>query len=116
MNKIKKWYDSIGCKSNIMAFLILMVGVEVGKTSIDKILHPTPVEFSVVAIIGLLMSIGMKLWMSLFVGKLGRLIDSKTLAATSADSRNDVISTLAVLAAVQGRNNAPRWVRIFKEK
>ena len=80
-----------------VAVLILFIGVELAKSSFGKILAPEPVEFGGVTLAVLLLSIGMKLWMSLFVGKLGRLIDSKTLAATSADSRNDVIATLAVL-------------------
>ena len=80
-----------------VAVLILFIGVELAKSSFGKILAPEPVEFGGVTLAVLLLSIGMKLWMSLFVGKLGRLIDSKTLAATSADSRNDVIATSAVL-------------------
>ena len=80
-----------------VAVLILFIGVEMAKSSFGKILAPEPVEFGGVTLAVLLASIGMKLWMSLFVGKLGRLIDSKTLAATSADSRNDVIATSAVL-------------------
>ena len=80
-----------------VAVLILFIGVEMAKSSFGKILAPEPVEFGGVTLAVLLLSIGMKLWMSLFVGKLGRLIDSKTLAATSADSRNDVIATSAVL-------------------
>ena len=47
----------------------------------------------------LLMSILVKLWMALFNRTLGRRIDSATLQATAADSRNDVISTGAVLLA-----------------
>ena len=80
-----------------VAVLILFIGVELGKTSVSKVLHPAPVEFSVLTFGVLIGSIAMKLWMSLFVGKLGRIIGSGTLEATSADSRNDVIATSAVL-------------------
>ena len=80
-----------------VAVLILFIGVELGKSSVSKIFSPEPVEFTGLTLAVLLGSIGMKLWMSLFVGRLGRLIGSKTLAATSADSRNDVIATSAVL-------------------
>lgn len=80
-----------------VAVLILFIGVELAKSSVSKILTPEPVEFSAVTLWVLLGSIAMKLWMSLFVGKLGKLIGSKTLEATSADSRNDVIATSAVL-------------------
>ena len=80
-----------------VAVLILFIGVELAKSSVSKVLHPEPVEFSAVTFGVLLGSIAMKLWMSLFVGKLGKRIGSGTLAATSADSRNDVIATSAVL-------------------
>lgn len=79
--------------------LILIIGVELGKTSLDKILHPTSVEFTWVTAAVLISSILVKLWMSLFNTSLGKKIHSATLAATAADSRNDCITTLAVLAA-----------------
>ena len=82
-----------------VAVLILFIGVELGKSSVSKIFSPESVEFSAVTFWVLIASIGMKLWMSLFVGKLGKLIGSGTLAATSADSRNDVIATSAVLVS-----------------
>ena len=82
-----------------VAVLILFIGVELAKSSVGKILAPEPVEFTAVTLAVLLGSIGMKLWMSLFVGKLGKIIGSKTLEATSADSRNDVIATSAVLVS-----------------
>ena len=82
-----------------VAVLILFIGVELAKSSVSKIFSPAPVEFSAVTFWVLTASIATKLWMSLFVGKLGKLIDSGTLAATSADSRNDVIATSAVLVS-----------------
>ena len=82
-----------------VAVMILFIGVELAKSSVSKILAPEPVEFSALTFWVLAASIGMKLWMSLFVGKLGKLINSGTLAATSADSRNDVIATTAVLVS-----------------
>lgn len=77
-----------------------MVGVEVGKSSIEKIFHPEPVEFSIVAIIGLAASIGVKLWMAYFNQKLGRKIGSAAMEATAVDSRSDAISTTATLISV----------------
>ena len=82
-----------------IAVMILFIGLELAKSSVSKIISPEPVEFTGLTLAVLLSSIGMKLWMSLFVGKLGKLIDSKTLAAASADSRNDVIATSAVLVS-----------------
>ena len=81
-----------------VAVLILFIGAELARGSVEKIRNPEPVEFTAVTLAVLLGSIGVKLWMSLFVGGLGKLIDSRTLEATAADSRNDVIATAAVLA------------------
>ncbi len=81
-----------------IAVAILFVGVELIKTSVGKIIKPVSVEFSILVLAVLLASIMVKLWMALFFSSLGRRIDSNTLRATSADSRNDVIATLAVLA------------------
>ena len=82
-----------------VAVLILFIGVELAKSSVAKIIAPEPVALTGLTVGILAVSIGMKLWMSLFVGKLGRIIGSKTLEATSADSRNDVIATSAVLGS-----------------
>ena len=82
-----------------VAAMIVVIGFELAKTSIEKILHPTAVETSVPMVAVLVISIGVKLWLSLFNTKLGRHIDSSTILATAADSRNDVISTGAVLLA-----------------
>lgn len=82
-----------------VAVMILLIGVELAKGSVEKILHPEPVAFSTGLVVVLALSIGVKLWMSLFNRKLGRKISSKALEATAADSRNDVIATAAVLAA-----------------
>jgi cation diffusion facilitator family transporter len=79
-----------------VAALIIVIGVELGRSSLDKIFHPEAVSFSWVVALTLVLSIGVKLWLSLFNGKLSRLIHSSTLAATAQDSRNDVISTAAV--------------------
>ncbi len=80
-----------------VAGLILFIGVELVKSSFDKILHPQSVELSVLTVAVLAGSILVKLWMSLFCGSLGKRIGSAALRATAADSRNDVISTAAVL-------------------
>lgn len=82
-----------------VAALILIIGVGLGRSSVDKILHPVPVSFSKITFLVLAVSIALKLWMSLFNRNLGRRIESGTLLAVSADSRNDVLSTAAVLVA-----------------
>lgn len=82
-----------------VAALILVIGLELVNSSVSKILHPAPVEFTPVVAAVLLCSIAVKLWMCLFNRDLGRKIDSTTLLATAADSRNDCVATGAVLAA-----------------
>ena len=82
-----------------VAGMILVIGFELGKTSIEKILHPTDVLFSLPVCIVLVGSILVKLWLFLFNRYLGNLVGSQALLATAADSRNDTLSTLAVLAA-----------------
>ena len=81
----------------VVAALILIIGAELALSSFRKILHPEPVEFSILIVIVLAVSVGVKLWMALFNAKLGKRIHSAALAATAADSRNDAISTAAVL-------------------
>ena len=81
-----------------VAVLILVIGVELVRSSFDKIIHPEPVEFSMALVAVLAMSIVVKLWMASFNKSLGTRISSNTLLATAADSRNDVIATSAVLA------------------
>lgn len=82
-----------------VAGMILIIGFQLAKDSVGKILHPEPVDFSLALVLVLVLSICVKLWMSLFNGKLGKILDSTSLAATAADSRNDCISTGAVLLA-----------------
>lgn len=83
-----------------VAAMILVIGVELVKGAWDKILHPAAVTVSPVVIGVLIASVLLKLWMSLFCKTLGKKIDSKALEATATDSRNDVISTLAVLCSL----------------
>ena len=80
-----------------VAALILLVGVELAKSSLDKILHPSAVDMSGVTVGVLAGSIALKFWLSRFNTQLGKLIGSGTLEATAADSRNDCIATGAVL-------------------
>ena len=82
----------------MVAVLILVIGIELVKSSVGKIIHPEPIDFSMITVGILVASVLVKLWMSRFFGTLGRKINSLTLQATSLDSRNDVVSTIAVLA------------------
>ncbi len=83
----------------IISFLILLIGYDILKSSVDKIIHPEESVFSWVTVIILVSSIIVKLWLSRFNKILGKQIKSTALEATAADSRNDCISTAAVLVA-----------------
>lgn len=82
-----------------VAVMILFIGLELGKSSVEKLIDPEPIEFSFTAVWVLFASILVKLFMMLFNLKMGRRINSNALLATAADSRNDVMTTSAVLAA-----------------
>ena len=82
-----------------VAVMILFIGLELGKSSVEKLIDPAPIEFSFTAVWVLCASILVKLFMMLFNLKMGRRINSNALLATAADSRNDVMTTSAVLAA-----------------
>ena len=81
----------------VVAALILVIGLELAKTSFQKILRPEPIEATPIALGVLIASLCVKLWMCVFYRSLGKRIRSVTLAASSADSRNDVIATAGVL-------------------
>lgn len=83
----------------MVALLILVIGVELLKSSVVKIFSPGKTGFSLIALSILLFSILGKLWLMYFNRNLSLRIHSETLRATSADSRNDVITTLSVLIA-----------------
>ncbi len=83
----------------IISFLILLIGFEIFKTSVQKIITPEESVFNWVTALILCISIVFKLWLSRFNKKLGKLIKSTALDATAADSRNDCIATGAVLIA-----------------
>lgn len=83
-----------------VAVMILVIGVELAKSSLHKILNPAPIAFSWLMLAVLVGSILVKAWMMFFYKKQGEKISSTTLLAASEDSRNDVLTTAAVLAAV----------------
>lgn len=80
-----------------VSVMILVIGVELFRDGVVKILHPSPVSFSMLSVVVLAVSILLKLWMASFNRTVGDIIDSRALRATAADSRGDVVATLAVL-------------------
>jgi len=84
----------------IVSFLILLMGFELLKSSVDKIRNPEPVTYSTVALVILLLSIGMKLWLAYFNHRLGKKIDSAATKAVVTDSLSDTAATAVALAAL----------------
>ena len=84
----------------IVSLLILLVGVELGQSSFEKILHPEDTALTPLTAGILAASILVKLWMGWFQGALGRRISSETLRAAATDSRSDAIATGAVLVGL----------------
>ncbi len=82
----------------VVSILIIVIGIELLKSGIERIITPQPVEFSAVSAAVLGASIAVKLGMMIFNRRIGKKIDSQTLTAAAADSRNDCIATAAVLA------------------
>ena len=83
----------------IVSGLIILMGVELLKSSLDKILHPAPVEGGALVIAILAVSIGVKIYMYCYNRGVGKKIDSAAMKATAIDSLSDTVATAAVLAA-----------------
>jgi len=83
----------------VVSAVILMMGFELVKDSIDKILHPSPVAFSIIVLIILIASILLKFYMAYYNFTYGKRFESSTLRATATDSLSDCVSTSVVLLA-----------------
>ena len=84
----------------IVSFIVLFLGLELGRTSFEKIISPQPADFSALALVILVVSVLLKLWLFFFYRKLGNAVHNGTLLAASKDSLGDVLSTGAVLLSV----------------
>lgn len=82
-----------------VAGIVVVIGFELAKSAVEKLIRPEPVAFTTLIVTILAVSIGIKLWLMTFYKKLGKMIGSRTLEAASIDSRNDCLTTAAVLAA-----------------
>ena len=84
----------------IISMMVMVVGVQFTKTSVERIINPEKILMGRIGIIFLVISIVVKLWMSLFNRKLSKAIDSSILKATSIDCLSDVFTTSVVLIAM----------------
>ena len=83
----------------IVAFIIILMGFELLTSSVSKIISPQPVEFSLLPLLILIVSIFIKLYMAFYNTNVGKKINSSTLKATATDSLSDSIATFAVLVS-----------------
>ncbi|MCT8975244.1 cation diffusion facilitator family transporter [Clostridium sp. CX1] len=84
----------------IVAFLVLLIGFEFIKSSFERIKNPTPVEFSVIPFVLLLVSILFKIWLSRFYKNIGTKINSSALKASGVDAISDVVSSSTVVLSL----------------
>ena len=92
----------------LVSLAVLLMGVEIGRSSVQALLQPQKVQLSLLTLVILAAAILIKLWIFVFNRALGRAIDSQAMAATAADALSDMASTGAVLlSAVIGQ-----WSRL----
>jgi len=80
----------------VVSFMVILVGFEFLKSSFERVRNPEAVKFDIIPFSVLLISIGVKVWLSRFYKRIGRKIGSKTMEASAADSLSDVITTSVV--------------------
>jgi len=81
----------------VVAFMVMLVGVQFIKTSVDRIMNPVPITFEMIPFILLLLSLIIKFWLSRFNKYVGEKINSSALKAASVDALGDVFTSSCVL-------------------
>lgn len=84
----------------VVSFFIFLMGFELGKSSIEKIIHPEEVKFSIISIIVLGVAILAKLWLAYFNHKLYKITGNINMKAVMQDSLNDSVATGATMIAL----------------
>ncbi len=84
----------------LVAFMVILVGIQFTRSSIERIITPRVVEFNLIPFVILILSILVKIWLSKFNRKLGELIESKGLIATATDAFGDVLITSVVVVSI----------------
>ena len=84
----------------VVSFLVLQVGLTFFKDAVGKIREPEDLKFQAASVIILILSVGVKLWLSLFNRRLGRKIDSKVMMATATDALGDMVTTSATIVSI----------------
>lgn len=101
----------------IVDIMIMIVGIELFKTAVNKIIHPEQPEFHPVTLILLGIAILVKLWLYLFYRKIGNTIDSAAIKASALDSISDTVATslvfLSTLAVKFTDINLDGWAALL---
>ncbi|QAT39261.1 cation diffusion facilitator family transporter [Clostridium sp. JN-9] len=84
----------------IVSFMVMLVGFQFLKSSYDRIIHPVKVVFQLIPFVLILISIGVKIWLSRFNNYIGKTIDSSALQASSFDALGDVFTSSSVAASL----------------
>lgn len=88
----------------IVAFMVMLVGLQFIKSSFERIVNPTPVTFELVPFILLFVSIFLKVWLSRFNKFMGEKINSAALKASSVDALGDVFTSTCVVISFLAAN------------
>lgn len=84
----------------IVSFLVLEVGFTFLKDSIGKIRMPEELNFQMISVFILVLSVAVKLWLGLFNRRLGEKINSKVMMAVFTDSMGDAVTTGATIISI----------------
>lgn len=84
----------------VVSFFIFLMGFELGKSSINKIIHPEKITFSIVYLVVLILAIAVKLWMAYFNNLIYKETDNLSIKAVRQDSLNDCIATFSTIVAL----------------
>ncbi|MBE6935363.1 MAG: cation transporter [Ruminococcaceae bacterium] len=84
----------------VVSMIIILLGFELGKSAVQKILSPEPAETSALTIVILVVSVCVKLYMSFYNRRIAARIDSAAMRATATDSLSDAVATTVVLIAI----------------
>lgn len=88
----------------IVAFMVMLVGLQFIKSSFERIVNPTPVIFELVPFVLLFVSIFLKVWLSRFNKFMGEKINSAALKASSVDALGDVFTSTCVVISFLAAN------------
>ena len=101
----------------VISAIIILVGVDLGKNSIGKIINPSPVEAGILPAVILIAAILVKIYISYYNRRIGRKINSAVMEATALDALTDTISTFVVLISMAisyfFKINIDGWAGLF---